>query len=251
MTDVRTNSGDLGVTRCKVDFRKERDAWNMLPLPNKPPNKRRDPTKMTPIDIDKSPPKSLETAFKESSRVIGHKSFSEVKIILTICWQNRRRNQALKMEAYILRSTPFPGDRYQDGGGGGGRHEKVDNGGRIYRTRTAAAHGKEEEERRGEEEAGRSHTTYALGRTGTHPCMHASLHGVSESCSYIKAHFMDALIFKCQCSVVKSLKRLHNAALVCWHTATSCCRQSEQVDIRWAQAALQSSLSLSLTRVQG
>ena len=92
----------------------------MLPLPNKPPNKRRDPTKMTPIDIDKSPPKSLETAFKESSRVIGHKSFSEVKIILTICWQNRRRNQALKMEAYILRSTPFPGDRYQDGGGGGG-----------------------------------------------------------------------------------------------------------------------------------
>ena len=75
---------------------------------------------MTPIDIDKSPPKSLETAFKESSRVIGHKSFSEVKIILTICWQNRRRNQALKMEAYILRSTPFPGDRYQDGGGGRG-----------------------------------------------------------------------------------------------------------------------------------
>ena len=75
-----------------------------------------------------------------------------------------------------------------------GRHEKVDNGGRIYRTRTAVAHGKEEEERRGEEEAGRSHTTYALGRTGTHPCMHASLHSVSESCPYIKAHFMDALI---------------------------------------------------------
>ena len=58
---------------------------------------------MTPIDIDKSPPKSLETAkiVRESrQKVIGHESFSEAKIILTICGRNRRRNQALKMEAY-------------------------------------------------------------------------------------------------------------------------------------------------------
>ena len=60
-----------------------------------------------------------------------------------------------------------------------GRHEKVDNGGRIYRTRTTVAHGKQEGERRREEEAGRSHTTYALGRAETHPCMHASLNSVS------------------------------------------------------------------------
>ena len=34
------------------------------------------------------------------SRLLVHKGFSEAKIILTICGRNRRRNQALKMEAH-------------------------------------------------------------------------------------------------------------------------------------------------------